>query len=312
MTASGASGRTRSAGTAVIDGSAGYDDRYDQMLADVTGKLVDAARPGAGDTVLDIGCGTGAATLRTAGRVMPGTVVGMDTAPILLATAAERARLAGVTNAWFEIADVRTHPLPAAGFDVALSQFALPGFGDDGRVWQNVARTLRPGGRLAFTCFQDPARSEYLVLLRAAVVAILGGRIEPDTDLRDESDPFTPADPERIRRLLDDAGFDDVEVRDPGATFWMGTDPDAAATWTLDTPAARAALDDASSADVAAVHRVLAGLFTPRTAGDGVRLDADIWMVTARRADLAADAAGSADAADSASSTSAAGAAHDA
>ncbi|MBE1878785.1 class I SAM-dependent methyltransferase [Myceligenerans pegani] len=280
-------------GTAVpgaADGSGGAAwasrvDRHDLMFAEITEELVVAARLGDGDLVLDVGCGAGATALAAARRVGSGSVVGADISAPLLAVAAERARDAGAANVRFENADVQVHRLPAAGFDVVLSRFGMTFPEDPGRAWANVARTLRPGGRLAFSCFHDLASSEYLVLLRSAVATVLGDRDVPELDGPDESGPAFLAEPDGIRGFLAAAGFADVEVVDSAATFWMGHEPDDAAEFVLGMVPARALLETLTPGERSAVRTALTALLSSRASADGVRLGAGTWTVTARHAE---------------------------
>ena len=98
--------------------------------------------------ILDAGCGTGG----MAARLAPfGTVVGIDLAKFAVAVCRERRGL-GATA----VASITELPFPDASFDLAVSMDVISdaGTGDDARALAELARVLRPGGRL---CLNLPA-----------------------------------------------------------------------------------------------------------------------------------------------------------
>jgi demethylmenaquinone methyltransferase / 2-methoxy-6-polyprenyl-1,4-benzoquinol methylase len=101
------------------------------------------------DTVVDLACGTG--DLSELAAVTGARVVGVDFAANMLAGA--RAR--GIRAAFVQ-ADVSCLPLPAGWATVALSGFALRNFASIPAVLTEIARVLRPGGRLALLEVDTP------------------------------------------------------------------------------------------------------------------------------------------------------------
>jgi len=101
------------------------------------------------DTVVDLACGTG--DLSELAAVTGARVVGVDFAANMLAGA--RARGIGAA---FVQADVSCLPLPAGWATVALSGFALRNFVSIPAVLTEIARVLRPGGRLALLEVDTP------------------------------------------------------------------------------------------------------------------------------------------------------------
>ena len=105
-----------------------------------------------GETVLDLGSGGGIDVLLSAKRVGPtGTVYGLDMTDEMLALAQENAREAGVTNAHFLKGVIEDIPLPAASVDVVISNCVVNLSPEKEKVLAEVARVLRPGGRIGIS-----------------------------------------------------------------------------------------------------------------------------------------------------------------
>lgn len=111
-----------------------------------------------GDNVLDVACGTGAATRLIAHRVAPsGRVAGVDLDESMLAVA--RAMLAGSVPpiAWVQ-ADATALPWDQGSFDVVLCQQGMQFFADVGEALREMHRVLAPGGLLAINLFSGASR----------------------------------------------------------------------------------------------------------------------------------------------------------
>src|SRR5438477_1596036 len=125
-----------------------------------------ASRPG--DRVLDVGCGCGETTIEAARAADPGGALGLDLSAPMLEVARELAAGAGRANATFVQGDAQVYPFPPATYDVVISCFGVMFFADPAAAFGNLARALRPGGRLAFLCWQDDSVNEMFGLpLRA-------------------------------------------------------------------------------------------------------------------------------------------------
>jgi arsenite methyltransferase len=106
----------------------------------------------AGETVLDLGSGGGIDVLLSARRVGPtGVVYGLDMTDEMLALAQVNKAEAGVTNAHFLKGEIEHVPLPAESVDVVISNCVINLSTDKTQVLTEIARVLRPGGRVGFS-----------------------------------------------------------------------------------------------------------------------------------------------------------------
>lgn len=103
-----------------------------------------------GEVVLDLGSGAGLDVLLSARRVAPGgKAYGLDMTPEMLEVARANQREAGVTNAEFLEGFIEDVPLPDAAVDVVLSNCVVNLSPQKERVFAEMFRVLRPGGRIA-------------------------------------------------------------------------------------------------------------------------------------------------------------------
>jgi ubiquinone/menaquinone biosynthesis C-methylase UbiE len=118
----------------------GFDQVRDRLLA--------IAAPGAADTCVDLGAGTGFVALALAPLVS--SVLAVDISPAMTASLAERATQAGLQNVRTEVADLRTFTMPAATADLVVSSYALHHLRDEDKraLIAEAAQWLRPGGRI--------------------------------------------------------------------------------------------------------------------------------------------------------------------
>jgi arsenite methyltransferase len=105
-----------------------------------------------GETVLDLGSGGGIDVILSAKRVGPtGVAYGLDMTDEMLALAQKNAREAVVTNVHFLKGVIEEIPLPADSVDVVISNCVINLSTDKPRVLSEMARVLRPGGRIGIT-----------------------------------------------------------------------------------------------------------------------------------------------------------------
>src|SRR5262249_31427945 len=133
-----------------------------------------------------------------------GAVLGVDVSAPMLARARERAERAGLPNVRFEQADAQVHGFDAGAFDVVISELGVMFFDDPAAAFGNLRRALRPGGRLAFLCWQAQERNPYRMVPRRVIAAHVP---IPDGPPPGSPGAFSLAEPEVVRELLGGAGF---------------------------------------------------------------------------------------------------------
>lgn len=116
------------------------------------GNPVAVAELHAGETVLDLGSGGGIDVLLSARRVGPdGHAYGLDMTDEMLELARRNAAEAGASNVEFIKGTIESIPLPDASVDVVISNCVVNLAADKSAVFAEIARVLRPGGRIGIT-----------------------------------------------------------------------------------------------------------------------------------------------------------------
>ena len=200
----------------------------------------------------------------------------------MLTHARERAAETGVTNVTFEQADAQTKAFEPDARDAVISRFGVMFFDDPVAAFTNIARTVRPGGRLAFACWKELAANEWMLVPGMAASAHTP---LPDFGEAGAPGPFAFGDPDRVREILTAAGLTDVAIASVDEPLLLGGHGtlDEAVEFLRGTGMARAlfadAAPDAVERAIDAVREALAAYATPA----GVELGAGVWLVTATR-----------------------------
>ena len=256
-------------------------DRRDRVIAAVGAVLLDAAGLRAGERVLDIGCGCGATTIAAAKSIGPqGEAIGIDLSEPMLAVARARAEGSQVKNVRFLQADAQVHPLDGVAFDAAISRFGTMFFADPAAAFANIARALRPGGRLCIATWQPLVANEWLVIPGAVLLSF--GTM-PDS--AEGPGMFAQSDPEVIASTLTAAGFDAVDVTARSVPLTLGADSNEAAQHLAETGPGRAVLETVPAADRPAALEAVRAVLVDHVTPAGVELDGAVWITSARRAD---------------------------
>lgn len=173
------------------------------ILAQWTGKVLDAAGIGPGLRVADIACGTGVVARAAAVRVgCAELVVGVDPNEARL----EVARNAAPDISWC-CAYAERLPFADESFDAVVSQFGLMFFEDQPAGIQEMMRILRPGGRLVLTVWDALERSPGFTAEVALLQRVCGAECAAGSRV-----PFSLADTRLLRNLFSTAGVPSITI----------------------------------------------------------------------------------------------------
>jgi SAM-dependent methyltransferase len=258
------------------------DSRARGMNDAVHRHLFRAAAIRAHDVVLDIGCGTGETTRIAARQATAGTAVGIDLSAPMVRQARIAADGEGLTNIRFDEGDAQVFPFPVNGFDVAISQFGIMFFADPVAAFANIARALRPGGRLVFVCPQAMERCPWYTVPLTALLRHVRPGVAVEVPA---SGMFSLARRDRIVDVLTAAGFDHVAPEPIDVPLSFGSDVATAADFYVGSGPVRAVREDNPHLSESDVRRVLLDALRPFERDGGVDIDGGLWLVTASPAE---------------------------
>jgi ubiquinone/menaquinone biosynthesis C-methylase UbiE len=187
--------------------AAGYDrtNTPSQMWLGNEGLRRAGLRPGM--RFLDVAAGSGALSIPAAR--LGARVLAIDLSPAMLELLERRAREEELSIET-QVMDGHALVLEDDRFDLAGSQFGVMVFPDMPRGIAEMARVVRPGGRVLVSAYGDPHAIEFLGFFVAAIQTVVTSFEGPPMDPLPL--PFQLHDPERLGRELENAGLRDVEV----------------------------------------------------------------------------------------------------
>jgi ubiquinone/menaquinone biosynthesis C-methylase UbiE len=256
---------------------ADHAERFDRSIAAHQRAFLAAMEIAPDTRALDVGCGTGQVTRAIASVASRGSVLGVDLSARMLDVARAAAAGEGLANVTFEQADAQIHPFELAAYDLVAGRTSAMFFADKVAAFGNLARSLHPAGQLALLVWQEPGRNEWFTAFTSALAA---GRALPAPP-PEGSHPFSLADPEVTRPLLEGAGLNDPRFDPVEEPMYFGSDTEDAFGFVsgmlgwmvadVDEETRATALDS--------LRATIAEHETP----DGVIFSSAAWLVTARR-----------------------------
>jgi len=175
----------------------------------VSDRLVELARIGAGNRVLDVAAGYGEPALTAARTVGPdGYVVATDIAPEMLAFGRERAAAAGVANLEFVECEASALEFAPQSFDAAISRWGIIFDPEAEATAARIRSFLKPGARMAISSWGPPAEAPLIALPMSTVL----GYLQQPPPPAGTPGPLSRPTPEAIGAILDGGGFSEVEV----------------------------------------------------------------------------------------------------
>lgn len=269
----------------------------ERQLAPVSDVLFAAARLQPGESVLDVGCGTGPTTLAAARAVgRHGRVRGLDVSGEMLAAAASNAPDDddAAPIEWVE-ADAVTWTPDGPVHDVVISRFGVMFFSNPAVAFANLASATRAGGRLTVAVWQRRDESAVFSVPFHAVIEVLRAHgirstaagVDLDHAIAaDDEGPFSLNDPDDVTNLLEHAGWTDVVVEPHTLEleFAGGVAPAAAAAAAVDFGPTRIVLAGQDDEVLRVAQDAIREAFTTHVNGDGqVVLSGSVNIISALR-----------------------------
>jgi len=256
-------------------------ESQDKVLAPVSALLFAAAKLTPGERALDVGSGCGDTTLAAARQVgAGGEAFGVDISTPMVARAIARAAREKL-GARFSVADAADYPFPPSHFDALISRFGVMFFPEPGKAFANMRKAVKPGGRVAFVCWQPLKVQEWMLIPLRAALKHVPRLPEPDPD---EPGPFAFADEGKVTRILEGAGFSEVAFQPAEVTLDIaaGQGFEVGLAGAISIGPASRALREASEAQRAAGIDDIRKALEPFARGRSLPLGAKPWVVTAR------------------------------
>ncbi|MBV8259299.1 MAG: methyltransferase domain-containing protein [Actinobacteria bacterium] len=232
------------------------EEREEQLrlLGVVRDQVLDLARLGPGDDVLDLGAGTGLLTFGAHERIGDGWVIAVDPEVDNLQELLRTAHGLEAAGISYLVGDAEVLPLPDASVDAAVTRSVLMYVEDLAEAARELFRVLRPGGRLA--CYEPlNRRGTYLptTVDWTPVGADLAARVAAEWEAHAASSALMRLDEGALEGALQDAGFAEVSVE-------VGERDEP---WLVDEASAAARLDAVGAAGEPSLRERWARTFAP-------------------------------------------------
>lgn len=259
------------------------DGRMAALLNPVAEALLDHLQPEQGIQTLDIGCGGGSQSLLLAQRIgAAGQVLGIDISEPMLAIARQRSAAdnGDIAAVDFLRADAQVHGFENASFDLLYSRFGVMFFDDPEAAFSNLRSALKDTGKLGFCCWPEPKENAFF---RVPLQAVLEHVPPPEAPPAGAPGPFAFADPERVKRILTGAGFQQVDVSPFETTLKFGRETNLQAA-SLELAKFGAAGRLLADQDDRTRERALASIekaLVPYFQDGALHFPTKIWFVTA-------------------------------
>jgi ubiquinone/menaquinone biosynthesis C-methylase UbiE len=182
-------------------------------LAATRDRVIDGAALREGDDVLDLGAGTGLLTFGAHDRIGEGWVFAVDPSVSALEELLRVAHETNVAGVMYLVGDAEVIPLPDASVDVCMTRSVLMYVADLRRAADELARVLKPGGRLS--CYEPIGHKGTYISTTvdwSPVGAELAQRVAAEWELHASTSQLMRLDDEDLAEALAAAGFAGVAV----------------------------------------------------------------------------------------------------
>jgi ubiquinone/menaquinone biosynthesis C-methylase UbiE len=251
----------------------GWERKRDYMWTvtnQVALSMVDALDLDEGATVLELACGpadTGFIALERAGST--GRLIATDFAEQMVEVARRGAAERGITGAEFHVMNAEQMDLPDDSVDAIVCRWGFMLMLDPAAALRECRRVLRDGGRLSFSVWGGPETNPWITVL-GMVMTQMGHPLQGDP--WGPGGMFSLSDPAKIKALVKDAGFTDVETQDVPVEWTFGNFEEMWAFTTELAGALAALVQDLPEEEVIELKRAYEEAVQPYRTDDGLAI----------------------------------------
>jgi ubiquinone/menaquinone biosynthesis C-methylase UbiE len=244
----------------------GYDEYVTTTHMELGAEGLRRAELRPGMRFVDVAAGSGALSIPAAR--LGAQVLATDQSPVMLERLSARARDEGL-DVETRVMDGHALELDNDSFDMAGSQFGVMLFPDMPKGIKEMARVVRPGGRVLMNVFGDPHKIEFFEFFVRAIQSVRPDFEGPTMD--PPPLPFQLQDPERLRREFTKVGLKDVRVETTTETMQFHTGKELWDWLVSSNPIAEGVLAelDLTSDERRAIRDALDPLVRERAGGNG-------------------------------------------
>lgn len=238
-----------------------------------------------GDNVLDIGCGFGDTAVELAERVGPGgAVVGLDCCEAFLEYGRKDAASRGLRNVSFVEGDALRESFEPV-FDFVFSRFGTMFFSNPVAGLRSMRNALKPGGVMTHIVWRTPKDNPWLSMAKSVVLDFLP---PPGEDARTcGPGPFSMADKPMVTKMMESAGYEDIEFKRVDALVLVGRTVEDAINFQLTLGPAGEVFREAgeeAEAKRGEIETALAeAINAQKKEADGIVMESSSWVISGRR-----------------------------
>jgi ubiquinone/menaquinone biosynthesis C-methylase UbiE len=251
------------------------------MFVPVTQALVKDAAISRGESVLDVGTGTGEPALSIAELVgAEGRVVGTDPVPEMVEAARREGHRRGLHNATFEAAFSESLPFRANTFDVVVSRFGVMFFASPVDSLREWLRVLKPGGRMAASVWHFAEKNPF----HYVAAKVVERYVESPPAIPGAPDAFRFATPGKLQAIFSEAGV--TEMSERLLQFSIQAPISAENLWKVRCEMSeklRTKLSKLSKQQIEAVNREVTEAVGAYSSEGGVSFPAEVLIVSGRK-----------------------------
>ncbi len=256
-----------------------WDQLFMDFLKPMGDEIIERLDPKNGDFVLDVAAGTGEPGLTIASMLNGGRVILTDISENMLDIARENAQVRGLKNVDFLVCDVCELPFPDDSFDAISCRFGFMFFPDMPLAAKEMARVLKPGGRLATSVWNVPDKNFWVVAITEAIKR----NMEWPVLSGEAPGMFSCAGEGFISDLLIQAGLNNIHHKQINCQLACGT---AETYWELLMDVAAPMVSPLHSADHAVRHIIKSEVYQVlerKFPGGDIRIDASALVISAEK-----------------------------